>query len=146
MSSNTEVMAVLHDLARIPDRVSEYSNQRRKSKNIPGPKSHPWSGNLRNLEESGGIHNFLPALHRHYGSVAKFWLGPLDLCISLSDPDYISELSHLNQTPEALQKPMKWMGDVFWVGRSSDQAERVKHIRTKLTPLLGDLLAHLCEN
>ena len=146
ISSNSKGVGVLHDLAYLPARVGEYFKQRSKSKDIPGPKAHLWSGNLRNLKESGGINNFLPALHERYGSVAKFWLGPWDLCISLSDPDYISQLSSLPYTPNALQKPMRWMGNVFWVGRSSDKTESVKHVRAKLTPLLGDLLTHLCEN
>lgn len=138
---------VLHDLARETKKLSQYSSQRGKSQQIPGPKAQLWSGNLADLRESGGMHNFLPRLHERYGPVAKFWLGPSNLFISLSNPDHIAQISNLAHTPASLQKPMKWMGDVFWVGQSSDKSERVRYVRAKLAPLLiGNLLAHLCSN
>ncbi|ESA38716.1 unspecific monooxygenase [Leptolyngbya sp. Heron Island J] len=145
--SNSESESALDNFVSFPNSVKEYFRQRKKSESIPGlNKPHIWSGNLRDIEKSGGINNFLPALHRSYGSVAKFWMGPWDLCVSLSDPDHISQISKLPYTPNSLQKPMKWMGNVFWVGRSSDNIESVRHARAKLTPLLESLLTYLCEN
>jgi len=128
-------------------KVNNLLMQQSKTRIIPGPDAHFWKGNLPEVQKSGGFHNYLSILHKQYGSVVKFWLGPFDLIVSFSDPDHIAQISNLAYTPKLLQKPMEWMGDVFWINPSSNNIKKVKSSRAKLTPLLmADLLVYLCSN
>jgi cytochrome P450 len=78
---------------------------------LPGPETNLLLGNLPDLQQAGGFQNYLPALHRQYGSVVKFWLGPSDLAVSVSDIEILGEITnHLSVRPEAAKKLLGWMG------------------------------------
>jgi cytochrome P450 len=139
-------LTILSSLSWGGMKLNELFAWRSRSAHIPGPPASLLSGNVPELQQFGGFHNYLPALHQQYGPVVKFWLGPSDLIVSFSDPDHLAQVANLAYTPKLLQKPMEWMGDVFWIGKPSNDPQKVKRARAKLTPLLmGELLVHLCS-
>ncbi|BAZ33150.1 cytochrome P450 [Cylindrospermum sp. NIES-4074] len=78
---------------------------------IPGPPANPLLGNLPDLQQAGGFQNYLPALHKQYGSIVKFWLGPLELGVSVSDIEILGEVTNnLSARPDAAKKLLGWMG------------------------------------
>ena len=140
-------LTILSSLSWGGIKLNTFFTWRSKSNHIPGPRTNLLLGNIPELQQHNGFHTFLPALHEQYGPVVKFWLGSSELIVSISEPDYLAELANLAYTPKSLQKPMEWMGNVFWIGKSSDNLQKVKKSRAKLTALLtGDLIVHLCSS
>ncbi|BAZ33148.1 cytochrome P450 [Cylindrospermum sp. NIES-4074] len=111
---------------------------------LPGPQANPFLGNLVNLKQTGGFQHYLPALHQQYGSVVKFWLGPSDLAVSVSDIDILGEVTnHLSVRPEAARKLFGWMGKESLTFQKPPETITT---RSKFFPLLiGQSLQYLCS-
>ena len=57
---------------------------------IPGPKVMNWFvGNQPEIGLAGGFAPFLVSLHQEYGSIARYWEGPFNSCISVNDPEIL---------------------------------------------------------
>ena len=55
-------------------------------------------GNIPNISESGSITEFLIDIHKKYGPITSFWLGPTQV-VSLSSPELIKQVVHLFDRP-----------------------------------------------
>ena len=60
---------------------------------IPGPEvGNFFTGNQEDIMRAGGFAPFIVSLHETYGSVVRYWEGPLNVCISISDPEILRDL------------------------------------------------------
>jgi cytochrome P450 len=155
MSSLADILAMGSDLrftlsltgfagvSWIGVKLKEFFDWRRRGAQLPGPPAKLWSGNLRKVQEYGGFFSYLPAMHRRHGKVLRFWMGPSDLMVSISDQNILSQVvPTLHSRPETAKKALGWLGDESPTFKSH---EELRAIRTRVMPLLmGESLNYLC--
>ncbi|CAI5529946.1 unnamed protein product, partial [Closterium sp. Naga37s-1] len=64
----------------------------RRGNKFPGPKCQSFWGNLKEIQDAGGMSgmkNVLAAMHAKYGPVVRLWLNPVRLLISVEDPQQV---------------------------------------------------------
>ena len=55
-------------------------------------------GNIPDISESGSTTEFLIDIHKKYGPITSFWLGPTQV-VSLASPELIKQVVHLFDRP-----------------------------------------------
>lgn len=125
-------------------KVNEYLAWRKLGDRLPGSEAELALGNLKEFNQSGGFQNYLPAIHRKYGPIARFWLGPTELAVSVSDINTIGEVvNNLGVRPQAARKLFGWMGKE---SISFQRPPEVNVSRSMFSPLLvGPSLQYLCS-
>ncbi|XP_049609247.1 cytochrome P450 20A1 [Syngnathus scovelli] len=79
----------------------------RRSSDIPGLNpSDEKDGNLQDIVNRGGLHEFLVALHEEFGSVASFWFGRR-LVVSLGSVDQLRQHINPNHTTDSFETMLK---------------------------------------
>lgn len=124
-------------------RLYLFLNWRHIGNQLPGPASSSWFGNLREVQEHGGFFNYLPEMHKKYGKIFRFWMGPTNLMVSISDKEILSEvIPKLHKRPRTAEKELGWLGKESPTFKSPNE---LREIRTKIMPLLmGKSLEYLC--
>jgi cytochrome P450 len=124
-------------------KLNQFRGWRQMGDRLPGPQANPLLGNIPDLQKAGDFQNFLPLLHQQYGSIARFWLGPSDLVVSITDPEILGEVTNnLSLRPAAAKKLLGWMGKE---GMTFQKPPELTATRSKLVPLLiGQSLQNLC--
>jgi cytochrome P450 len=125
-------------------KLNEYIARRRLGDRLPGPKANLLLGNLTDLEQAGGFQNYLPAIHQQYGSIVRFWLGPNELTISISDAEILGQVANNSSgRPEAIRKLLGWLGKE---SITFQKPPKLITSRAKfLTLLTGQCLENLCS-
>lgn len=141
ISSNSLVILGLAGLIGV--KLKEFFNWRRRGDQLPGPPANLTLGNLKKIQEYGGFFSYLPAMHKQYGKVLRFWIGSSDLYVSISDQNILSQVvPTLHQRPETAKKALGWLGDE---SPTFMNHEKMKAFRAKVMPLLiGESLKYLC--
>jgi len=83
-------------------------------------------------------------MHRQYGKILHFWMGPADLMVSISDHQILAQvIPNLHTRPKTAKKELGWLGKESPTFKSY---EPLRVIRTKIMPLLtGESLKYLCS-
>ncbi|WP_161634920.1 cytochrome P450 [Leptolyngbya sp. Heron Island J] len=110
---------------------------------LPGPPSDMWFGNLREIKQYAGFFDYLPSMHKQYGKIFRFWMGPTNLIVSINDQEILAEtVPLLHQRPETARKELGWLGKESPTFKCH---EELREIRTTIMPLLvGKSLDYLC--
>lgn len=111
---------------------------------LPGPPSNTWFGNIGEVKQYGGFFNYLPKMHKKYGKIFRFWMGPTNLIVSISDQEILAKtVPHLHQRPETARKELGWLGKESPTFKGH---EELREIRSTIMPLLiGKSLNYLCS-
>jgi hypothetical protein len=84
---------------------------------IPGPPVDTFlKGNYPEYRRKAGsnrnVSAFYEWLHEKYGTVARYWLGPSDLWVSVSDPKLAKEaLQNATERPPVMKKLLQFLGE-----------------------------------
>ncbi|XP_019746376.1 cytochrome P450 20A1 [Hippocampus comes] len=79
----------------------------RRSSDIPGLNpTDEKDGNLPDIVNKGGLHEFLVALHEEFGSVASFWFGQR-LVVSLGSVNQLRQHINPNRTTDSFETMLK---------------------------------------
>ncbi|XP_077986431.1 cytochrome P450 20A1-like [Glandiceps talaboti] len=111
----------------LPEKVpSDATSDNQMKALIPGmKKSDPEKGNLPDIDEAGGFHEFLVKLHSNYGPVASFWYGKT-YSVSLGSPEAFKDhIKLFDRPPELFEFVLPLVGkDSIQYANAEDGKER----------------------
>lgn len=123
--------------------LRKFLDFRRKGNLIPGPPAKFPLGNIPDIEKHGGFFELISALHREYGSIARFWIGPAELAVTVNAPECLARIKDVTTKPSSTRRFLGWLGDESLTFTTHQES---KEVRSRLLPILtGKSMLYLCS-